>query len=329
MAYTNVKSIAPKYFLGSLNLNPKVLGSKVQEIITALNLLGNGTEISAVVLTAGTVSLPSLTFTGDLDNGLYYIGANHYAFAANGAKVLDISTTGLSVTGLVTASTGFVTGGSGLDTAGAGQLSIGPNTATLVKIYPGLVVAGSAGISNSAGGITATTPLTTSPVGTVAITEYSTGKDIVVFLTLTNFIVGSGFTAAALGVGNIVCALPAGVQFWQVCSSSLALTVAGTAVTTEVLGLGTVVATGAVSVLSGTATFQNYQAGYTGGNTSISTVATNGPVAVTAGFGTGIALQTAASIKNVFLNCAATWNTNNTGNLTATGTICIKYTVMV
>ncbi len=180
--------------------------------------------------------------------------------------------------------------------------------------------------------VIASTPIGTTPVGTVAIVEYSTGRDVLVvaICTLTNFIVGTlAGSAAALGIGNIFYALPAGVQFYQVASSSLALNCAGTAVTTEVLGIGSVIASGVVSVLSGTATFQNYQAGYTGGNTSTNTVAINGPVAVTAGFASGIALQTAASVKNMFLNCAATWNANNVSTLTATGTICLKYTIMV
>src|SRR5262245_60805672 len=45
----------------------------------------------------GTVSAPALNFTNDTNCGLYYIGADNFGVAANGAKVLDISTTGLGV----------------------------------------------------------------------------------------------------------------------------------------------------------------------------------------------------------------------------------------
>lgn len=46
----------------------------------------------------GTVSAPGITFTSDTDTGLYRIGANNIGVGVNGAKVLDIGTTGLKVT---------------------------------------------------------------------------------------------------------------------------------------------------------------------------------------------------------------------------------------
>lgn len=52
----------------------------------------------------GTVSLPALTFMGDKDSGVYRIGANNVGVAVNAAKVLDVATTGLGITGTVTVS---------------------------------------------------------------------------------------------------------------------------------------------------------------------------------------------------------------------------------
>jgi hypothetical protein len=49
----------------------------------------------------GTVSLPGYAFTADTDSGIYRIGANNIGVGVNGAKVLDIATTGLGVTGLI------------------------------------------------------------------------------------------------------------------------------------------------------------------------------------------------------------------------------------
>lgn len=171
--------------------------------------------------------------------------------------------------------------------------------------------------------------LGTTPVATVAITEYTTGKDVVSVLTLTNFIVGAlAGAGAALGIGNIVYAFPAGQHFELVSSlSSIVLTCAGTAVATDT-GLGSVIASGAISVLSGTATFEDRLTGQTintaaGGGAAVSAITTT-----TAGIGTGIALNGTGSVKNVFLNSAGTWNANNTGNLTASGTIILKWTKM-
>ena len=173
------------------------------------------------------------------------------------------------------------------------------------------------------------TALGSTPVSTVTINEYSTGRDVTTVLTLNSFIVGAlAGAGAALGVGKIVYAFPAGQHFELVSSlSSISLTCAGTAVATDT-GLGSVIATGAVSVLSGTATFEDRLTGQTINTAAAGGAAVSALTAATAGIGTGISLNVAASVKNVFLNAAGTWNANSTGNLTATGTIVLKWVKM-
>jgi hypothetical protein len=84
----------------------------------------------------GTVSLPYYSFTADPDTGMYRIGANNAGFAVNGSKILDISTTGLGLTGALTfaAANPDIIGG---DTDGV--LSITADTATNqggnIKLY--------------------------------------------------------------------------------------------------------------------------------------------------------------------------------------------------
>jgi hypothetical protein len=51
----------------------------------------------------GAVGTPGITFTQDQDNGLYRIGSNNWALAAGAQKIVDISTSGIDVTGTVTA----------------------------------------------------------------------------------------------------------------------------------------------------------------------------------------------------------------------------------
>ena len=167
------------------------------------------------------------------------------------------------------------------------------------------------------------------PVSTVSVLEYSTGKDVVTVLTLTNFIVGAlAGAAASLGVGNIVYSFPAGQHFELVYGfSSVSLTCAGTAVNTDT-GLGSVIASGAVSVLSGTATFESRLTGQTIATASGGGAAASALLGATAGIGTGISLNVAASVKDVFVNSAGAWNANNTGNLTMSGVIVLKWTIM-
>lgn len=179
----------------------------------------------------------------------------------------------------------------------------------------------------SGGGQSGST-LVTTPVSTVTINEYGDGRDITTVLTLTDFVVGAlAGAGAALGVGNIVAAYPAGNHVEQFYYETLSLKAAGTAVATKT-GLGSVIASGAISVLSGTATFQDRLTGQTISTAAAGGTAVEALTLATAGFATGIALNATASVKNVFLNAAGTWNANNTANLTASGTIVLKWVKM-
>ena len=52
----------------------------------------------------GSAANPSFAFNSDQNTGLYRIGAGNIGVTANGTKVLDVASTGLTVTGAVTAS---------------------------------------------------------------------------------------------------------------------------------------------------------------------------------------------------------------------------------
>lgn len=166
----------------------------------------------------------------------------------------------------------------------------------------------------------------TTPVGTVSITEYGDSRDMTTLLLLTDFIIGvPGEAAAAKGFGNIVYAFPAGAHLEVGSYFSLALKAAGTAVAADI-GLGSVVAVGAVAVLDSVGTWEERLTGQTittdpAGGTAVAAIGIPGGAV-----GTGISANLAASVKNIFLNAAGTWNVNNTGNLTATGTITLKWT---
>jgi len=173
------------------------------------------------------------------------------------------------------------------------------------------------------------TALGSTPVATVTFNEYSTGRDVVTVLTLTDFIIGA-FTpaAAALAFGNILYTYPAGQHLELVYGfSSVNLKAAGTAVATNV-ALGSVVGAGAVATLAGTATFMDRITQQSITTSSTGGTAASALLAATAGIGTGISLNVAASVKNVFMNAAGTWNLNNTGNLTASGVVTLKWTYM-
>lgn len=90
------------YRIGANNIGLSVNATKILDIATTgLGVTGTVSPTTTVTNAVGTVLLPSYTFVGDLNSGFYWIGADNIGAAVNGAKVLDISTTGLNVVGTV------------------------------------------------------------------------------------------------------------------------------------------------------------------------------------------------------------------------------------
>lgn len=80
---------------------------------------GQTTVTAAIKFYAGTVSLPGIVLSTDTASGFYRIGANNWGWSGNGSKVLDMSASGFSVTGTLSAS--------GLFTPSAGILGTATN----------------------------------------------------------------------------------------------------------------------------------------------------------------------------------------------------------
>jgi hypothetical protein len=178
-------------------------------------------------------------------------------------------------------------------------------------------------------GIT-TSGITTTMPQTVSITDYGDGKNFVTVLTLTNFIIAPLPAAAAAKVlvtATPICAFPAGTHLEEVYYQSISLKCIGDTVNAD-LGLGSVVGDGTANAtlnLSAAGT-EDRLTGQTVPTDPVGGAVTTALANTTAGVQTGIALNVAASVKNVFLNAAGTWHANNTGNLYADGIVILKWT---
>ena len=170
------------------------------------------------------------------------------------------------------------------------------------------------------------TPLVTTPVSTVTILEKGDGRSFTTTLTLTNFIVGHiPAELANLTVGNIVAAFPAGTHIEEAYYQSLSLKLPGAAVVAD-LGLGSVLGVGVHALLSDAdagaedrITGQSTSTDVAGGTTVAALIKTST---------SGIAVNIPTSVKNVFLNGAGSWAAVNHGDLTASGIIVLKWTLM-
>ena len=74
------------------------------EMTNSVAVDGQSTMTGALKAASGTVALPGIAFGSDTDSGLYRIAANNIGVAVNGAKVIDVATTGASVVGNFSAS---------------------------------------------------------------------------------------------------------------------------------------------------------------------------------------------------------------------------------
>jgi microcystin-dependent protein len=75
------------------------------EITNSVAADGQTTMTGPLKASSGTAAAPGVTFGSDLDSGLYRIGANNIGVAVNGTKIVDVATTGATVTGDVNATT--------------------------------------------------------------------------------------------------------------------------------------------------------------------------------------------------------------------------------
>jgi microcystin-dependent protein len=88
------------------------------EVTGSLPRNGEAAMTGQMKAASGTVALPGVCFSSDTDCGLYRIGADNVGLSLAGAKVLDVATTGLAVTGTLS-STGAMTSGGALAVTGA------------------------------------------------------------------------------------------------------------------------------------------------------------------------------------------------------------------
>lgn len=163
------------------------------------------------------------------------------------------------------------------------------------------------------------------PNTNVTAVEYGDGLNHTTELSFSAMAVPGPTAAANEAHGYLLYTFPAGAHIHEVTYMSVALQGGGTVdADTPDVGIGSVIATGAVAVLGGTATFEDYITGQTAGDCA--GTATVAMTAATAGYGTGISLNASGDTKTVHLNYADNWAGADT--LAATGKVVLKWTKM-
>lgn len=159
-------------------------------------------------------------------------------------------------------------------------------------------------------------PLGTAATGVTAY-EWGSARHRHVKLTFSGLTVGAPTgDATALGIGVLLYTAPAGTLVANSAGISVALADTGGCTTdTPDVGLGTVIASGATAVLSGTATFEDILTGQTADDV-------NGTAEVKT-LSQGLGIET-AGVHTVHLNVADTWDGDPDCAVTATGTVYLE-----
>lgn len=157
------------------------------------------------------------------------------------------------------------------------------------------------------------------PQAGVTAVHYGDGVNVTAVLTLTNVVITVG-SSENLGVGSLLYTLPTGACLIRDAYMSVAIAGVTTTTDTPDVGLGTVIASGAVVTLDGTATFENIITGQTASDTNgTATVKGTGPTA-------GAPLEiTTGGAHTVYLNAADGWGANADAAGTLNGTVVISY----
>jgi len=160
------------------------------------------------------------------------------------------------------------------------------------------------------------------PANVTVKTHSADGVNFKSTFTLTALALPDVADTAALGVGVLFGTLPAGSHVVNTSKLDVGLQIDDAVDTdTPEVGVGTIIATGAVSVLSGTAGFEDIMTGQVAADMAgTATVKAAGP---TAGAPHEI---TTAGVHLLHLNAADTWANTTTQGVTATGTIIVNWT---
>lgn len=202
-------------------------------------------------------------------------------------------------------------------------------TADLSDTQLGTVLEGLQGAAALPTGAAITTGATT------ALTKHYKTSPLggLIKLTLTNFAVGTSADGASLGIGASLITFPTDTLVMAPFIQGTFTLADDGQTTAGECGLGTTIASGAVAVLGGTATFENILGGTAtsafsdAGTTSTATFIAPATGTIKAAITEGIALRTTTPGLAVFFNFAAAWDAglDAAAALTFSGTVSFEY----
>jgi microcystin-dependent protein len=259
---------------------------------------GQTTMTGPLKASSGTAAAPSHSFGSDPDTGAYRIGSNNYGIAVGGTKIVDVSSTGASVTGDFEASGVVKQGGFSLLPVGLGPLPWSGTTAPTGWVLTGQTLSRTTYAALWAfaeAEIALGNTLYTNGNGTTTFTIASTGGKVLAgkeasasVLTSTHFGGDStvlGATGGAESVALSLLQLPGGVTATGITNNAITVTgpSSGGVMSRSISGGGT-----SEAYQAGSTNFNNTNNVQMSGSNNITSNVTSSNTGA-AGNGTGVA----------------------------------------
>lgn len=156
----------------------------------------------------------------------------------------------------------------------------------------------------------------------VTAVEYGDGGNFVTKLTLAAVELTPTIPANAEGAGGLIYTFPSGVYVAHSCHMDITSGVMDSATNAADLGVGSVIASGDVSVLGGTAGFEDWMTGQT--IADVSTFSAEKSTLMTAG---GSTVFESGDSHALYINVAGTWDAT-VATASITGTVTIAWTFL-
>ncbi len=143
-SFSVTATFVPSTPISSSTMNTLLVDIATNGLSDCLTRDGQSTMTGQIKGANGTLSLPSYSFASDLNTGFYRIGSDNIGVVCGATKILDITTTGVALTGT------FSVSGAVTFTTGIGTASIADDAVTFAKLLN--ATAGSKLIGSTAAG---------------------------------------------------------------------------------------------------------------------------------------------------------------------------------
>lgn len=121
-SFSVVNTFVPNTTISSSAMNANMADIATNGLSAVLTRDGQSSMTGQLKAANGTVLAPSITFSTDVNTGIYRVGSDNIGLACGGAKIVDVGASGVGITGALNVSGTISQGGNAIIPVGLGPL---------------------------------------------------------------------------------------------------------------------------------------------------------------------------------------------------------------